>query len=125
MSTKSYSVTAFLAINCFLNSKIAAMIIKSTLFVKDVLRLIWVFFAEIQNPDSGGKYGIVMESKQFDEHVNDIFFDSLLDERTMVASSGEGELQMDFYLLQRSFIAGTDRFLNFILALLAMGLLIG
>ena len=43
-----------------------------------------------------------MESKQFDEHVNDIFFDSLLDERTMVASSGEGELQMDFYLQQRS-----------------------
>ena len=102
MSTISYSVTAFLAINCFLNSKIAPIIIKSTLFVKDVLRLIWVFFAEIQNPDSGGKYGIVMESKQFDEHVNDIFFDSLLDERTMVASSGEGELQMDFYLQQRS-----------------------
>jgi len=46
-----------------------------------------------KNPDSGGKYGIVMESKQFDEHVNDIFFDSLLDERTMVASSGEGTIQ--------------------------------
>ena len=73
------------------------MIITTTpLFIKDVLRLIWVFFAEIQNPDSGGKYGIVMESKQFDEHVNDIFFDSLLDERTMVASSGEGELKWIF-----------------------------
>ena len=105
MTTISHSVTAFLAINCFLNSKIAPMIIKTTpRFIKDVLRLIWVFFAEIQNPDSGGKYGIVMESKQFDEHVNDIFFDSLLDERTMVASSGEGELQMDFYLKQRSFL---------------------
>jgi len=46
-----------------------------------------------KNPDSGGKYGVVMESKQFDEHVNDIFFDPLLDERTMVASSGEGTIQ--------------------------------
>ena len=50
MSTKSYSVTAFLAINCFLNSKIAPMIIKSTLFVKDVLRLIWIFFCWNSEP---------------------------------------------------------------------------
>jgi len=44
-----------------------------------------------KSPD--GKYGVVMESKQFDEHVNDIFFDEAVDERTMIASSGEGTIQ--------------------------------
>ena len=42
-----------------------------------------------KSPD--GKHSVVMESKQFDEHVNDIFFDETVDEKTMVASSGEGE----------------------------------
>ena len=42
-----------------------------------------------KSPD--GKHSVVMESKQFDEHVNDIFFDETVDEKTMVASSGEGK----------------------------------
>ena len=44
-----------------------------------------------KNPDS--QYAAVMESKQFDEHVNDIFFDSSIDEKTLIASSGEGTIQ--------------------------------
>ena len=56
-----------------------------------------------KSPD--GKHSVVMESKQFDEHVNDIFFDETVDEKTMVASSGEGKT---IYLLTggRSFNAG-------------------
>ena len=43
-----------------------------------------------KNPD--GKFAAVMESRQFDEHVNDIFFDAATDDKIMVASSGEGWL---------------------------------
>ena len=32
-----------------------------------------------------------METKQFDEFVSDIFFDESIDDKTMVASSGEGK----------------------------------
>lgn len=44
-----------------------------------------------KNPD--GKFAAVMESRQFDEHVNDIFFDAATDDKIMVASSGEGTIQ--------------------------------
>ena len=47
-----------------------------------------------KSPD--GKHSVVMESKQFDEHVNDIFFDEAVDEKIMVASSGEGEFLLHF-----------------------------
>ena len=40
--------------------------------------------------DGNTSWGSVMESKKFDEFVSDIYFDANVDDKIMVASSGEG-----------------------------------
>ena len=44
----------------------------------------------IQGDDGNASWGSVMESKKFDEFVSDIYFDANVDDKIMVASSGEG-----------------------------------
>ncbi len=41
--------------------------------------------------DGNVSWGSVMESKKFDEFVSDIYFDANVDDKIMVASSGEGK----------------------------------
>ena len=44
----------------------------------------------ILGDDGNASWGSVMESKKFDEFVSDIYFDANVDDKIMVASSGEG-----------------------------------